>query len=161
MPSSVQGRFLKTTKIIGLLIIITQVASLAVFGLSIYSISGVLSSTFGGALGFEMDFNEVTGVGSLRLEVAPQNPGYLNADFTLGLKLLDGDGVSVASESTSVVLTPGGSETLSMVLEVSRDDYERIALEGKSSLELFVGLRTLSNLIGITDTIIIPQGVQG
>jgi hypothetical protein len=46
-------------------------------------------------------------------------------------------------------------------LEVSREDYERIALEGESSIELFLGLRTLFDLIGISDTITIPQGVQG
>jgi hypothetical protein len=97
---------------------ITQIVSLAAFGLSIYSIYGVLSSTFSGGLGFEMDFDEATGVGSLRLEVTPQNTGYLDADVTLGIKLLDGDGVSVASESSSVALAPGGSETISLVLEV-------------------------------------------
>jgi hypothetical protein len=140
---------------------ITQIASLAAFGLSIYSIYGVLSSTFSGGLGFGMDVDEATGAGSIRLEVRPQNPGYLDADVTLGLKLLDGDGVSVASESTSVKLAPGGSETISLVLEVSREDYERIALGGESSLELFVGLRTLFGLVGISDTITIPQGVQG
>jgi hypothetical protein len=48
-----------------------------------------------------------------------------------------------------------------LVLEVSREDFERISLEGESSLELHVGLRTLYNLVGISDTITIPQGVQG
>ena len=140
---------------------VTQIASLAAFGLSIYSIYGVLSSTFSGGIGFEMDFDETTGAGTLQIEMAPQNPGYLTADVTLGLKLLDGDGVSVAGETTTVMLAPGGSETISLVLEVSPEDYERIALEGESSIELFVGLRTLFDLIGISDTITIPQGVQG
>lgn len=140
---------------------ITQIVSLAAFGLSMYSIYGVLSSTFSGGLGFEMDFDETTGVGSLRLEVTPQNTGYLDADITLGLKLLDADGVAVASESSSAALAPGGNETISLVLEVSREDYERIALGGESSIELFLGLRTLFDLVGISDTITIPQGVQG
>ena len=140
---------------------ITQIVSLAAFGLSMYSIYGVLSSTFSGGLGFEMDFDEATGVGSLRLEVTPQNPGYLDADITLGLKLLDADGVAVASEASSAALAPGGYETISLVLEVSREDYERIALGGESSIELFLGLRTLFDLVGISDTITIPQGVQG
>lgn len=152
---------MKTTKIIALLIMITQIVSLAAFGLSIYSIYGVLSSTFSGGLGFEMDFDEATGVGSLRLEVTPQNTGYLDADITLGLKLLDADGVAVASDSSSAALAPGSYETISLVLEVSREDYERIALGGESSIELFLGLRTLFDLVGISDTITIPQGVQG
>ena len=139
---------------------ISQIASLAAFGLSIYSIYGVLSSTFSGGLSFEMDFDVATDAGSLRLEVTPQNPGYLDADVTLGLKLLDDEGVSVASESTSITLAPRGSETISLVLKVSWEDYERIALGGESSLELFVGLRTLFDLVGISDTITIPQGVQ-
>jgi hypothetical protein len=152
---------LKTTKIIGLLILIAQIGSLVAFGLSIYSIYRVLTSTFSGGLGFEMGFDEATGAGTLQLEVAPQNLGYLDTGVTLGLKLLDGDGVPVASDTTSVTLIPGGSETISLVLEVSQEDYERIALEGESSIELSVSLRTLFDLVGISDTITIPQEVQG
>ncbi len=138
-----------------------QIASLAAFGLSIYSIYGVLSSTFTGGLAFEMDIDEATGAGSLRVEVTPQNPGYIDAEVTLGLSLLDGDGVSVASESSSVKIAPGGSETITLVMEISRVDLERISTEGVSTLELYVGLRTLYDLVGISDTITIPQGVQG
>lgn len=152
---------MKTTKIIGLLIMIAQIGSLVAFGLSIYSIYGVLSSTFTGGLAFEMDIDEATGVGSLQVEVTPQNPSYLDADVTLGLSLLDGDGVSVASESSSVTIAPGGSETITLILEVSREDFERISTEGVSTLELYVGLRTLYNLVGISDTFTIPHGVQG
>ena len=140
---------------------IAQIGSLVAFGLSIYSIYGVLSSTFTGGLAFEMDIDEATGVGSLQVEVTPQNPSYLDADVTLGLSLLDGDGVSVASESSSVTIAPGGSETITLILEVSREDFERISTEGVSTLELYVGLRTLYNLVGLSDTITIPQGVQG
>ena len=140
---------------------IAQIGSLIAFGLSIYSIYGVLSSTFTGGLAFEMDIDEATGAGSLQVEVTPQNPGYIDADVTLGLSLLDGDGVSVASGSSSMTIAPGGSETITLILEVSREDFERISTEGVSTLELYVGLRTLYNLVGISDTITIPQGVQG
>ncbi len=152
---------MKTTKIIALLIMIAQIGSLVAFGLSIYSVYGVLSSTFTGGLGFEMGIDEATGVGSLQVEVTPQNPGYIDAEVTLGLSLLDGDGVSVASESSSVKIAPGGSETITLILEISRVDLERISTEGVSTLELYVGLRTLYDLVGISDTITIPQGVQG
>ena len=152
---------MKTTKIIALLIMIAQIGSLVAFGLSIYSVYGVLSSTFTGGLGFEMGIDEATGAGSLQVEVTPQNPGYIDAEVTLGLSLLDGDGVSVASESSSVKIAPGGSETITLILEISRVDLERISTEGVSTLELYVGLRTLFDLVGISDTITIPQGVQG
>ena len=140
---------------------VAQIGSLVAFGLSIYGIYGVLSSTFTGGLAFEMDIDEATGVGSLQVEVTPQNPGYIDADVTLGLSLLDGDGISVASESSSVTIAPGGYETITLILEVSQEDFERISTEGVSTLELHVGLRTLYNLVGISDTITIPQGVQG
>ena len=140
---------------------IAQIGSLVAFGLSIYSIYGVLSSTFTGGLAFEMDIDEATGAGSLQVEVTPQNPGYIDAVVTLGLSLLDGDGVSVASESSSMTIAPGGSETITLILEVSREDFERISTEGVSTLELYVGLRTIYNLVGLSDTITIPQGVQG
>ncbi len=152
---------MKTTKIIGLLIMVAQIGSLVAFGLSIYSIYGILLSTFTGGLAFEMDIDEATGVGSLQVEVTPQNPGYIDADVALGLSLLDGDGISVASESSSVTIAPGGSEIITLILEISREDFERISTEGVSTLELYLGLRTLYNLVGISDTITIPQGAQG
>ena len=152
---------MKTTKTIGLLIVIVQIASLSAFGLSFYSIYGVLSTTFSEGLAFEIDIDKATGVGTLQVEVPPQNPGYLEADVTMGLNLLDGDGESVASESSSVTIAPGGSETISLSLEISPEDYERISSEGLSYLELYVGIRTLNNLVGISDIITIPQGGQG
>ena len=93
--------------------------------------------------------------------MTPKNPSYIDTDMTLGLSLLDGDGVTVASESPTVTIAPRGSETITLILEVSREDSERIAMEGVSTLELYVGLRTLYDLVGISDTITIPQGVQG
>lgn len=152
---------MKTTKVIGLLIVIVQIVSLSAFGLSIYSIYGVLSTTFSGGLAFDMDVEESTGVGILQVEVTPQNPGYLDADVTLGLTLLDGDGESVASESSSVTISPGGSETIYLSIMVSQEDYARISSEGLSSLKLHVGMRTLYDLVGISDTITIPQGRKG
>jgi hypothetical protein len=151
---------LKTTKIIALLIIIAQIGSLAAFGLSIYTIYGILSSTFTGGLEFKMDIDESTGASSLQVQLEPQNPSYIEADVSLGMSLLDGTGTPVSSGSTSMILAPGSSENITLILEVSREDFERISLEGKSSLEFFVSLRTLYNLIGISDTIAIPQGGQ-
>ena len=108
-----------------------------------------------------MDIDEATGAGILQVEVTPQNPSYIDTDVTLGLSLLDGDGVSVVSESSAVTIASGGSETITLVLEVSREDSERIALEGVNTLELYISLRTPYGLVGISDTITIPQGVQG
>lgn len=151
---------MKTTKIISLLIILTQIGSLLAFGLSIYTIYGVLTSAFSEGLSFEMDFDEVTGDSTLHVEFTLENPSYIDAKVALGLSMLDRDGESIASGSTLVEIPPSGSEAITLILEVSQEDFERIALEGESSLELYISLRTLYDLVGISDTITIPQEVS-
>jgi hypothetical protein len=152
--------FLKITKNIGLLVLIIQIVSFVAFGLSVHSIYEILSSTFSEGLTFELDIGETKETGILQVEVTPQNKGYLDADVSLGLSLLDQEGRTIASEFSSINISPGTMETIYLRLEISLDDYEKILSEEMSFLELHVGMRTLYNLVGVSDTITIPQEVQ-
>ena len=149
---------MKTSKLVGIFATLVQFASLAAFGLTMYTVYGVLSNSMQGGMDFDMTLDEATGVGTLSVELAPSNPSYLEAEFTFELSLLDSDNETVASGSDSVRMPPGSSGTLSLELEVSRADIERIATEG-SSLEVTLSLRTLYDLVGFSDTLTLEGGV--
>ena len=148
---------MKTAKLVGLIATLVQFASLAAFGLTMYTVYGVLSTSMQGGLGFDMAVDEATGIGTLSVELAPSNPSYLEAEFTFELNLLDSEGNIIATGLDSTRMSPGASGELALELEVSRSDVERIAGEG-SSLEITLSLRTLYDLVGFSDTITLEGG---
>ena len=100
---------MKTSKLVGILTTLVQFASLAAFGLTMYTVYGVLSNSMQGGMDFDMTVDEATGVGTLSVELAPSNPSYLEAKFTFELSLLDSDGNTLASGSDSTRMSPGSS----------------------------------------------------
>jgi hypothetical protein len=133
--------------------------SLLAFGLGLYTVYGVLTSSLGGeGLSFELDVDQATGKGILQVQVNPSNPSYIDATLSLELSILNSMGTPVASDLKSANLSPGSTEPFNIILEVSPEDLEELARGEGSSLEIRIELRTLYNLIGISDTITIPQG---
>lgn len=151
---------MKPSKILALILVIVQVGTVAAFGLSLYTVSTVLANTLsGGGMSFEITQDPATGGGVMQVELRPSNPSYLDADLSLEVNLLDSGGDSIAGDSATAHLAAGASETLSLELQVSPSDMERIAQGGmEPSLEITVGLRTLYDLVGVTNTIRMQGG---
>ena len=145
---------MKPSRILGAIITLVQLASVLAFVLSIYTVTAVLSSSMSGeGMDMELNMDESTGVGTLHLELNPNNPGFLETDLTLGLDLL-AEGESIAGDSSSVSLAAGSFETLCLNLTVDAADMERIMTQGlETSLEISIGLSTLYDLVGISNTI--------
>jgi len=151
---------LKPAKILGLIIAVIQLASVLAFVASMYTVTAVLSSSLSGeGMALELTVDESTGVGTLQLELYPINPGFLSTDLSVELILL-ADGEDIASDSSSVSLAAGSQETLSLDLTVDAADMERIITkELETSLEVTFSLRTLYDLIGISNKIEFQGGV--
>jgi len=151
---------LKPAKILGLIIAVIQLASVLAFVASMYTVTAVLSSSLSGeGMALEMTVDEYTGVGTLKLELYPINPGFLSTDLSVEL-ILFADGEDIASDSSSVSLAAGSQETLSLDLTVDSVDMERIITEElETSLEVTFSLRTLYDLIGISNKIEFQGGV--
>ena len=151
---------LKPAKILGVIIAVVQLASVLAFVLSIYTVTSVLQSSMSGeGLAMELTVDESTGVGLLQLELYPSNPGFLDTDLSLELNLL-ADGEMIASDSSSVSLSAGAQETLSLSLMVDADDMERIINQGlETSMEVTIALRTLYDLVGISNTLELQGGM--
>jgi len=151
---------LKPAKILGLIIAVIQLASVLAFVASMYTVTAVLSSSLSGeGMALELTVDEFTGVGTLQLELYPINPVFLSTDLSVELILL-ADGEDIASDSSSVSLAAGSQETLSLDLTVDAADMERIITkELETSLEVTFSLRTLYDLIGISNKIEFQGGV--
>ncbi len=151
---------MKPAKILGLIIAVIQLASVLAFVASMYTVTAVLSSSLSGeGMALELTVDESTGVGTLQLELYPINPGFLSTDLSVELILL-ADGVDIASDSSSVSLAAGSQETLSLDLTIDAADMERIITEElETSLEVTFSLRTLYDLIGISNKIVFQGGV--
>ncbi len=151
---------MKPAKILGLIIAVIQLASVLAFVASMYTVTAVLSSSLSGeGMALELTVDESTGVGTLQLELYPINPGFLSTDLSVELILL-ADGEDIASDSSSVSLAAGSQETLSLDLTIDAVDMERIITEElETSLEVTFSLRTLYDLIGISNKIEFQGGV--
>jgi hypothetical protein len=151
---------LKPAKVLGVVISMVQLASVLAFVLSIYTVTMVLQSSISGeGLAMELTVDESTGRGLLQLELNPSNPGLLDTDLSLELNLL-ADGEKITGDSSSVSIAAGSQEALSLNLMVEAADMERIISQGlETSMEVTIGLRTLYDLVGISNTIELQGGL--
>lgn len=151
---------MKPAKILGVVISMIQLASVLAFVLSIYTVTMVLQSSISGeGLAMELTVDESTGRGLLQLELNPSNPGLLDTDLSLELNLL-ANGEKITGDSSSVSIAAGSQETLSLNLMVEAADMERIISQGlETSMEVTIGLRTLYDLVGISNTIELQGGL--
>ncbi len=151
---------MKPAKVLGVVISMIQLASVLAFVLSIYTVTMVLQSSISGeGLAMELTVDESTGRGLLQLELNPSNPGLLDTDLSLELNLL-ANGEKITGDSSSVSIAAGSQETLSLNLMVEAADMERIISQGlETSMEVTIGLRTLYDLVGISNTIELQGGL--
>jgi hypothetical protein len=151
---------LKPAKVLGIVISMIQLASVLAFVMSIYTVTMVLQTSISGeGLAIELTVDESTGRGLLQLELNPSNPGLLDTDLSLELNLL-ADGEKITGDSSSVSIAAGSQETLSLNLMVEAADMERIISQGlETSMEVTIGLRTLYDLVGISNTIELQGGL--
>lgn len=154
---------MKTSKTLGIVVAIVQLASLAAFGLSLHTLASVLTTTLSQQnMEMEMTIDEATGTGQLQLNIVAGNQGLLPADLTLEVSVIDPDGVRYASDSSVAHLESGAEEPLSLTLHIPSSEVEKMMTEGRGGdLEIVVTLRTLYNLAGFTNTLRVEGGEIG
>jgi hypothetical protein len=145
---------MKAYQVVGVLITLVQLGSVVGFGLSLHAMAGVVMGTIsGGEIGLEMNFEEPGSPGTMELNLSPNNPGLLETTASFEIVILDNLGVPLGSDYESVVLKPGDSQGVSLWLEISASDVMRIVDGMETSVEVTITLRTLYDLVGITNTI--------
>lgn len=150
---------MKTVGVIGVLVAAVQLFSMLAFCASIYTIFMVASSTTSGeAMAVQVTFNEVAGSGMIRLDAELRNEGLLGVDLALGIYTLNGSGERIARNSTSVYLEVGGREPVSLSLQLTEGLVGRL-LEGEGGcFEVVMGVRTLRDLVGVSNSMTFGGG---
>ena len=153
---------MRAVRVIGVLVAVVQLGTVLALGLSIYTIYGIASSTASGeAMGVEMTYDEATGAGVFRLRALPMNKGFLGADLSIGIGALDEGGNYIARNSTTVRLEAGHWEQVSLSLNIPAD-LLRDVMQGESEecFEVVLDIRTLFDLVGVSNTMRIQGGEQ-
>jgi len=149
----------KAVQVVGVLITLVQLGSVVGFGLSLHTMAGVVMGTIsGGEMGIEMNVDELGGPGSMELNLTTNNPGFLEATASLEIMILDNLGAPLDTDYETVILQPGDSQTVNLRLEISASDIMRIVEGMETSVEVTISLRTLYDLVGITNTIKLEVG---
>jgi hypothetical protein len=150
---------LKTVRVIGVLVAAVQLFSMLAFCASIYTIFMVASSTTSGdAMAVQVTFNEAAGAGMISLDAELRNEGLLGVNLALGIYTLNGSGERIARNSTSVYLEVGGQEPVSLSLQLTEGLIGRL-LEGEEGcFEVVMGVRTLRDLVGVSNSMTFGGG---
>lgn len=153
---------MRASKILGLIVMVSQLAGIILFAVSTYSLITVVeSSVTTEAGGIEATIDEATGRVRLSLTATPTNPGYLGVDLSVSLGLIDENGQYLAVNSTSLHLDPGEARLLNLQLSAALSeviDYFDGSKEG--FIEMKVDVRTLNNLVGFSNTLRVRGGQQ-
>jgi len=150
---------MKGYKVVGVLVTLVQLGSIVGFGLSLHTMAGVVIGTIsGGEMGFEMNVEAIGGPGFMELSLSPQNPGFLEATATFEIMILDDLGALLDSDYETVTLKSGESQQVELRLDISAADIMRIVEGMETTVKVTIGLRTLYDLVSITNTIELEVG---
>ncbi len=151
---------MKAVRALGVLVIAVQLVSFVAFALSFSTVFAVVKNISSpDVVSLEMVTDESTGSGELRLEAGPRNGGYLGVELTLDLSVLDEDDNYIGRNSTSVRLDAGERKTVTLCLHIPADVMLEMTNGGKKSfLEITLRMRTLFNLVGVSNTLRVEGG---
>jgi len=149
---------LKSSKALGLILLVIQVAAIVAFVVSVHTIYMVMRSTApGGGQEIPVGIDQNTGTAKLTFTMSPANGGLIGASLSVQVGILAPDGQYVAMNSTRLYLDPGSSRSLGMTLKVPIEAINKYYTDGGTSLEVQMGVRTLQDLVGFS-TIIHSEG---
>ncbi len=150
---------MRAVRVFGVVMLAIQLASMIAFGASMYTIIAVASSTASeDSMAMELTLDEATGVGVLRLEAITHNEGLLGVNLVVGVSALDEAGETLARNSTSVHLEAGEGRAVSVSLNLPLGVMRRITVERRGSLEVTMDLKTLNDLVCISNTMTVREG---
>lgn len=148
------------SKAFGAFIIVLQLAGLVAFTLSFHAIFNVLSSSFSGdEFSLELTIDQSAGLGTLTLNADPRNGGYLPVDVSLELAVVDGDGEYIARDSAAGYIGAGGRQPFVLSLTIPQEEIQKATQgEGEFFVEITYDIRTLEDLVGVSNTFRLPGG---
>lgn len=150
---------MKASKAIRVLITVLQLAGLIVFFLSFHTLYSVLSSTVAGeSFEVELVIDHSTGAGILTLNAHPRNEGFLGADLSISLAVVVADSGEITRDSTSGHIGAGGERSFILGLTLPSEKVQAFQKDSDVQIEVAIEIRTLEDLVGISNTMRLRGG---
>jgi len=136
-------------------------ATILVFIAGTYNIISFISGLTGSAISPILNKDEATGDWSIIFNGNPMNKGFLDISLSFEITVLDVTGQVVATNSTTLLMRVGSSQTLSLSLEIPSEMVpEGNIEEARGLLEMKMSIRELGGLLGLTQIMRVGSGVQ-
>lgn len=149
---------LRPSKIVGYLILVVQVGSLAALVLGMHTMMSVFSGSIPENQNVEIIFEDPV---RIPYDLKPKNDGYLEAEFSVSVSILTIDGIELASDSASVTLLPHTQGNLGLELTMPLSEASQYLQSGSDvSWVISVKVSTLFGLINFSDEIATHGGLQ-
>ena len=139
---------MKTSRLLGVALIVLEVAGVALFlvsGQTIFSLLGTMTPS-GGEIPVEVD--EQTQIATLTFTFTPRNSGLIAANVNVGFGVTLTDGSYSAKNTTGVYLPPGTQKNVSLTIKVPVEKLREYA-DAKGTLDIYTSIRTLNDLVRI------------
>jgi hypothetical protein len=149
---------LKFSKIIGLILAVTQLASATALILGMHTIIGVFSSAMPSD-GQSIDI-EYTDPVKIPIVLNPTNNGYLNAKMNISIKLIV-DNIEVASDLETLNVQPGSTTRIELLLTIPLSEAQKyFNTQSDIQFETDISVHTLFDLISFGNKMLIEGGAQ-
>ncbi len=148
---------MKSSKVLGGLISVVQLASMVVFVLTMQTILGVFATSLpNGETEIEPQLGDPV---VIPFPLNPSNNGYLDATLTVSVSLMVDGGQEIASDSETVNIPPGSSVPVELELSLSQAEAIECLQEG-AEVEWLVDFKvtTLYDLISFSNTMTMSGG---
>jgi len=151
---------LKSSKILGIGIMIIQLVSVVGFTAGFHTIFEVYNTAIPGGTGEGTEI-EMTDPVVIPYSISPRNHGYLEAKLTVTLSLVAEGEEVIATESMEVTIPPGGQVPLDLELTMPLSTAQEYLGEG-SNAEWTLELRitTLYDLVSFSNIVTMPGGAK-
>ena len=135
------------------------VVTIIVFTVGIYNLIAFLGGLGGSSISPKLTKDEVTGDWKLAFGGNPRNNGILDVSLSFEITIFDVNGRIVATNSTTVLVRPGSSQTFSMIMTIPSEMVPGGKIEeAKGFFEMKMAVRELGGLMGLTQIMKVGSG---
>jgi hypothetical protein len=149
---------MRASRSFSIAILIFQLSSIIAFGLSIHTIIDVsMNMASRENLLIEVIMDENLGIAKIRTEATARNDGLLGINIRVDLDVRDEHNNILASDKQFIHLDPGEERHLALSISAPVSEIQRLmSLNSKVFLNLDMGLRTLYDLVGVSNSMRVP-----
>jgi hypothetical protein len=137
---------LKTSQLLGTVLIILEIASIGLFLVCGQTIFSLLSTVTGGGGTIPIDVDQQSQIATLTFTFAPRNDGLIPANVDVGFGITITNGSYTVKNMTTINLPPGTQREAILTIKVPLEKLQAYA-DAKGTLDIYTSIRTLNDLV--------------